>query len=174
MSSYEKTTPVSHPIEGLAEEYVVSYVSLRGSFISDYMDFIKVLFKSRGKNYKEVLKTISEISAETLKFSGIPVAESAMNAHFKENLTNIRDDRQYLKRYSANYIILSGIYSGDGLREDIRTNVIRGSVINTGIPGKAHSRGAYMSGVLICPAGDKENSATVDARVCCWLSTCKT
>jgi AAA+ ATPase superfamily predicted ATPase len=80
-----KTTLVSHLIEGLPEEYVVFYINLRGRFISDYRDFIRVLFKiERGKNYKEVLRTISEISAETLKFSGIPVAESVMNALFKE------------------------------------------------------------------------------------------
>ena len=80
-----KTTLVSHLIEGLPEEYVVFYISLRGRFISDYRDFIKVLFKiEKEKSYREVLKTISEISRETLKFSGIPVAESIMNALFKE------------------------------------------------------------------------------------------
>ncbi len=93
-----KTTLVSHLIEGLPEEYVVFYINLRGRFISDYRDFIKVLFKiEREKNYKEVLRTISEISAETLKFSGIPVAESVMNALFKEK--SYEDVFEFLEEY---------------------------------------------------------------------------
>jgi len=93
-----KTTLVSHLIEGLPEEYVVFYINLRGRFISDYRDFIKVLFKiEKEKSYKEVLKTISEISAETLKFSGIPVAESVMNALFKEK--SYEDVFEFLEEY---------------------------------------------------------------------------
>ena len=93
-----KTTLVSHLIDQLPEEYVVFYINLRGRFISDYRDFIKVLFKiEKEKNYKEVLKTISEISAETLKFSGIPVAESVMNALFKEK--SYEDVFEFLEEY---------------------------------------------------------------------------
>jgi uncharacterized protein len=95
-----KTTLVSHLIDQLPEEYVVFYINLRGRFISDYRDFIKVLFKiEKEKNYKEVLKTISEISAETLKFSGIPVAESVMNALFKEK--SYEDIFEFLEEYFA-------------------------------------------------------------------------
>ena len=93
-----KTTMISHLIEQLPGEYVVFYINLRGRFISDYRDFIKVLFKiEREKSYKEVLKTISEISAETLKFSGIPVAESVMNALFKEK--SYEDVFEFLEEY---------------------------------------------------------------------------
>ena len=93
-----KTTLVSHLIDQLPEEYVVFYINLRGRFISDYRDFIKVLFKiEKEKNYKEVLKTISEISADTLKFSGIPVAESVMNALFKEK--SYEDVFEFLEEY---------------------------------------------------------------------------
>jgi hypothetical protein len=93
-----KTTLISHLIDQLPEEYVVFYINLRGRFISDYRDFIKVLFKiEKEKNYKEVLKTISEISAETLKFSGIPVAESVMNALFKEK--SYEDVFEFLEEY---------------------------------------------------------------------------
>ncbi len=93
-----KTTLVSHLIDQLPEEYVVFYINLRGRFISDNRDFIKVLFKiEKEKNYKEVLKTISEISAETLKFSGIPVAESVMNALFKEK--SYEDVFEFLEEY---------------------------------------------------------------------------
>ena len=93
-----KTTLIDHLISQLPEEYVVFYINLRGRFISDYRDFIRVLFKiERGKNYKEVLKTISEISAETLKFSGIPVAESVMNALFKEK--SYEDVFEFLEEY---------------------------------------------------------------------------
>ncbi|MEA1895791.1 MAG: ATP-binding protein [Euryarchaeota archaeon] len=93
-----KTTLVSHLIEGLPEEYVVFYINLRGRFILDYRDFIKVLFKiEKEKSYKEVLKTISEISRETLKFSGIPVAESVINALFKEK--SYEDVFEFLEEY---------------------------------------------------------------------------
>jgi len=93
-----KTTLISHLIEQLPDEYVVFYINLRGRFISDYRDLIKVLFKiEKEKNYKEVLKTISEISAETLKFSGIPVAESVMNALFKER--SYEDVFEFLEEY---------------------------------------------------------------------------
>ncbi|CAD7773187.1 MAG: putative ATP-binding protein [Candidatus Methanoperedenaceae archaeon GB50] len=93
-----KTMLVSHLISQLPEEYVVFYINLRGRFISDYRDFIRVLFKiERGKNYKEVLKTILEVSAVTLKFSGIPVAESVMNALFKEK--SYEDVFEFLEDY---------------------------------------------------------------------------
>ena len=93
-----KTTMVSHLIEQLPEEYVVFYINLRGRFISDYRDFIKVLFKIETENkYKEILKTISEISTETLKFKGIPVAESVMNALFKEK--SYEDVFEFLEEY---------------------------------------------------------------------------
>ena len=47
-----KTTMISHLIEELPDKYVVFYVNLRGKFISDYRDFIRVLFKiEREKNY---------------------------------------------------------------------------------------------------------------------------
>ncbi|MCG7847652.1 MAG: ATP-binding protein [ANME-2 cluster archaeon] len=93
-----KTTMISHLIDQLPEEYVVFYINLRGRFISDYRDFIRVLFKiETEKKYKEILKTISEISAETLKFSGIPVAESVMNALFKEK--SYEDVFEFLEEY---------------------------------------------------------------------------
>ena len=93
-----KTTMVSHLIEQLPKEYVVFYINLRGRFISDYRDFIRVLFKiETEKKYKDILKTISEISAETLKFKGIPVAESVMNALFKEK--SYEDVFEFLEDY---------------------------------------------------------------------------
>jgi len=93
-----KTTMVSHLIEQLPEEYVVFYINLRGRFISDYRDFIRVLFKiETEKKYKEILKTISEISAETLKFKGIPVAESVMNALFNDK--SYEDVFEFLEDY---------------------------------------------------------------------------
>ena len=89
---------ISHLIDQLPEEYVVFYINLRGRFISDYKDFIRVLFKiETEKKYKEILKTISEISADTLKFSGIPVAESVMNALFKEK--SYEDVFEFLEEY---------------------------------------------------------------------------
>jgi len=85
-----KTELISHLIEQLPKEYIVFYVNFRGKFISDYRDFIRVLFRvEREKNYKEFLKAISEISAETLRFKGIPVAKSVIDAVFKKSYEDV-------------------------------------------------------------------------------------
>jgi len=42
-----KTTMVSHLIKELPEEYAPFYVNLRGRFITDYEDFLNVLFEIR-------------------------------------------------------------------------------------------------------------------------------
>ena len=94
-----KTTMISHLIEELSDKYVVFYVNLRGKFISDYRDFIRVLFKmEREKNYKGNLKTVSEISTEALKFGEIPVEALKMFVSRDEIGMNEVDEvsRRYL------------------------------------------------------------------------------
>ena len=82
-----KTALITHLIEELPENYVVFYVNLRGKFISNYDDFVRALFKldREKKEYKEILRTISEVSLKSLKFAGIPVTEGVLDLFFREN-----------------------------------------------------------------------------------------
>ena len=81
-----KTVLVDHLIKQLPEEYVVFYVNLRGKFISDYDDFVRALFKleREKKKYKDILRTISEVSLKSLKFTGIPITEDILDLFFRE------------------------------------------------------------------------------------------
>ncbi|KAF5411875.1 MAG: putative ATP-binding protein [Candidatus Methanogasteraceae archaeon] len=81
-----KTALITHLIEELPEDYVVFYVNLRGKFISNYDGFVRALFKldREKKEYKEILRTISEVSLKSLKFTGIPVTESVLDLFFRE------------------------------------------------------------------------------------------
>ncbi|PXF60769.1 MAG: ATP-binding protein [Candidatus Methanogaster sp.] len=81
-----KTALITHLIEQLPENYVVFYVNLRGKFISSYDDFVRALFKldREKKEYKEILKTISEVSLKSLKFTGIPITEGVLDLFFRE------------------------------------------------------------------------------------------
>ncbi|HIE31436.1 MAG TPA: ATPase, partial [Methanosarcinales archaeon] len=57
-----KTALIDNLIKQLPEEYVIFYINLRGKFVSNYDDFVRALFKldREKKEYKEILKTISE------------------------------------------------------------------------------------------------------------------
>ncbi|PXF60063.1 MAG: ATP-binding protein [Candidatus Methanogaster sp.] len=81
-----KTALITHLIEELPEDYVVFYINLRGKFISNYDDFVRALFKldREKKEYKEILKTISEVSLKSLKFTGIPITEGVLDLFFRE------------------------------------------------------------------------------------------
>jgi len=81
-----KTALITHLIEELPEDYVVFYVNLRGKFISNYDDFVRALFKldREKKEYKEILKTISEVSLKSLKFTGIPITEGVLDLFFRD------------------------------------------------------------------------------------------
>ena len=94
-----KTTLVTHLIEELPEDYVVFYVNLRGKFISNYDDFVRALFKldREKKEYKEILKAISEVSLKSLKFTGIPVTEGVMDLFFREK--TYEDVFEFLEDY---------------------------------------------------------------------------
>ena len=94
-----KTTLITHLIEELPDEYVIFYVNLRGKFISNYDDFVRALFKldREKKEYKEILKTISEVSSKSLKFTGIPVTECVMDLFFREK--TYEDVFEFLEDY---------------------------------------------------------------------------
>ncbi|PXF62221.1 MAG: ATP-binding protein [Candidatus Methanogaster sp.] len=94
-----KTTLITHLIEELPDEYVVFYVNLRGKFISNYDNFVRALFKldREKKEYKEILKTISEVSLKSLKFTGIPVTEGVMDLFFREK--TYEDVFEFLEDY---------------------------------------------------------------------------
>ena len=80
-----KTELITHLIEELPEDYVVFYINLRGKFISNYDGFVRALFKldREKKEYKEILKTISEVSLKSLKFTGIPITEGVLDLFFR-------------------------------------------------------------------------------------------
>ena len=94
-----KTELVTNLIEQLPEDYVVFYINLRGKFISNYDDFVRALFKldREKKEYKEILKTISEVSLKSLKFAGIPITEGILDLFFREK--TYEDVFEFLEDY---------------------------------------------------------------------------
>ncbi|MFQ6071450.1 MAG: ATP-binding protein [Methanosarcinales archaeon] len=94
-----KTELIGHLIERLPKEYVVFYINLRGKFISSYKDFVRALFKleREKKEYKEILKTLSEVSLKSLKFTGIPITEGVLDLFFREK--TYEDVFEFLEDY---------------------------------------------------------------------------
>jgi len=73
-----KTELFQQLVSSLSNEFVVFYVNLRGKFIRNYEDFIRVLFKFRKGSREQILR---EILKETVKIlGGIPVSESLLDA----------------------------------------------------------------------------------------------
>ena len=82
-----KTELINFLVKQLPQNYVVFYVNLRGKFITDYNDFVRALFKiEQGKEKKEILKSVSEVSVKALKFLGIPITEHIVDLLFKEKI----------------------------------------------------------------------------------------
>ena len=94
-----KTELISHVIEELPKEYVIFYINLRGKFISSYDAFVRALFKleHEKKEYKEILRTISEVSLKTLRFTGIPITEGILDLFFREK--TYEDVFEFLEDY---------------------------------------------------------------------------
>ena len=69
-----KTTMISHLIEQLPEDYVPFYINLRGRFITDYEDFLNVLFEI---DERGMFDNVTEYARSILKdlgaVSGIPI-----------------------------------------------------------------------------------------------------
>ena len=81
-----KTTMVSHLIEELPKNQKVFYINLRGRLISNYDEFIKVLFDvehdARYERIKEFLKPVANVLPES--YSGIPIPKDLFLKLFKE------------------------------------------------------------------------------------------
>ena len=93
-----KTELINYLVKQLPQNYVVFYVNLRGKFITEYKDFVRALFKIElGKEKKEILKTVSEVSVKALKFMGIPITENIVDLLFKEKI--YEDVFEFLEDY---------------------------------------------------------------------------
>jgi AAA+ ATPase superfamily predicted ATPase len=79
-----KTELINHLIKQLPGDYVTFYVNLRGRFIRDYEDFIRVLFKFEKDGREKLLKAIADQSVKLLRFKGIPASEEVLNLIFRE------------------------------------------------------------------------------------------
>ncbi len=81
-----KTALINHLVDRLPEDYKVFYINLRGRFISNYDDFIKVLFDvehvARYERIKEFLKPIAAVLPES--YNGIPIPKDTFLKLFKE------------------------------------------------------------------------------------------
>ena len=81
-----KTELMNNLIKELPESYKVFYINLRGRFISNYDDFIKVLFdvehEARYGRIKEFLKPIVNVLPES--YHGIPIPKDIFMKLFKE------------------------------------------------------------------------------------------
>ena len=77
-----KTELITHVINSLPNEYVTFYINLRGRFIRDYDDFMRILFKFEKDG--NLLKALADQSIKFLKFKGIPVSESILDLIFRE------------------------------------------------------------------------------------------
>ncbi len=81
-----KTELINNLIKNLPESQKVFYINLRGRFISNYDEFIKVLFDvehaARYKRIKEFLKPVANVLPES--YSGIPIPKDMFLKLFKE------------------------------------------------------------------------------------------
>ena len=81
-----KTELITNLIKNLPESHNVFYINLRGRFISNYDDFIKVLFdvehEARYRRLKEFFKPIVNVLPES--YHGIPIPKDIFLKLFKE------------------------------------------------------------------------------------------
>jgi len=94
-----KTTMVSHLIKELPAEYAPFYVNLRGRFITDYEDFLNVLFEidedGRVDNVTEYAKSVlKDLGA----VSGIPIPINLFEQIF-EKKDKSKDMFKYIERF---------------------------------------------------------------------------
>ncbi|MCW7070733.1 MAG: ATP-binding protein [Methanophagales archaeon] len=94
-----KTALLDYLTKRLPKNYVVFYINLRGKFISNYDDFVRALFKleREEKEYKAVLKAVSEVSLKSLRFAGIPITEGILDLFFKKK--TYEDVFEFLEDY---------------------------------------------------------------------------
>jgi len=94
-----KTTLITHLIGQLSEVYVPFYINLRGRFITDYEDFLNVLFEI---DEGDVIDNISEYAQSLLKdlkiLSGIPIPVNLFEQIF-EKKDKSKDMFKYIERF---------------------------------------------------------------------------
>ena len=94
-----KTTMISHLIEQLPEDYAPFYVNLRGRFITDYEDFLNVLFEI---DERDGVGNVTEYAKSILKdmgaVSGIPIPINLFEQIF-EKKDKSKDVFKYIERF---------------------------------------------------------------------------
>jgi AAA+ ATPase superfamily predicted ATPase len=94
-----KTTLISHLIEELPEEYAPFYVNLRGRFITDYEDFLNVLFEiDEGGGVTNVAEYARSILKDMGTVSGIPIPINLFEQIF-EKKDKSKDMFKYIERF---------------------------------------------------------------------------
>ncbi|HID27205.1 MAG TPA: ATP-binding protein [Methanosarcinales archaeon] len=87
-----KTELISEVIENLNKEYKVFYINLRGKFLKNYEDFVRVLFRIEKK-----VKVSEIISSLTKVATGIPISKEFFEEIFGEK--PIEDVFDYLEEF---------------------------------------------------------------------------
>ncbi|HIH87336.1 MAG TPA: AAA family ATPase [Methanosarcinales archaeon] len=94
-----KTTMISHLIEQLPEDYAPFYVNLRGRFITDYEDFLNVLFEiDEGGEVDNVTGYAKSILKDLGTVSGIPIPKNLFEQIF-EKKDKSKDVFKYIEQF---------------------------------------------------------------------------
>lgn len=94
-----KTTMVSHLIKELPKEYAPFYVNLRGRFITDYEDFLNVLFEiDEDGGVDNVTEYAKSILKDMGAVSGIPIPINLFEQIF-EKKDKSKDMFKYIERF---------------------------------------------------------------------------
>jgi len=94
-----KTTTISHLIKELPEDYAPFYVNLRGRFITDYEDFLNVLFEiDEGGGAGDVTEYAKSILKDLGAVSGIPIPINLFEQIF-EKKDKSKDMFRYIEQF---------------------------------------------------------------------------
>jgi hypothetical protein len=94
-----KTTMISHLIEQLPEDYAPFYVNLRGRFITDYEDFLNVLFEiDEGGGVDNVTGYAKSMLKDMGTVSGIPIPINLFEQIF-EKKDKSKDVFKYIEQF---------------------------------------------------------------------------
>ena len=94
-----KTTMVSHLIKELPDEYAPFYVNLRGRFITDYEDFLNVLFEiDEDGGVDNVTEYAKSVLKDLGAVSGIPIPINLFEQIF-EKKDKSKDVFKYIERF---------------------------------------------------------------------------
>ncbi len=94
-----KTTMISHLIEELPEDYAPFYVNLRGRFITDYEDFLNVLFEiDEAGGVDNVTEYAKSILKDLGTVSGIPIPINLFEQIF-EKKDKSKDMFKYMEQF---------------------------------------------------------------------------